>query len=155
MRDELKTKPQLISELKEMRSLILNISKYNNDGLGHFKKLYRDNGITSIESKEIWAWGVNNDYEFIFVSAKVKNILGYNSNEMLFKIFYDFIPEEEKEFAIKILSLLKNERLSSWNVKFRMNHKNGNVILVEYYALAMFDEANNINGYEGIAYEVT
>ena len=114
---------------------------------------YRYRILTEATSDCIWE--VNADCVYTFVSAKVRDMLGYEPEEILGKTPFDFMPPEEAEHI----------RLLFWEAAARRDHlvalentvvaKNGDRIVVETNGIPIFDDDGNFHGYCGYDHDVT
>jgi PAS domain S-box-containing protein len=102
----------------------------------------------------LFAWTLNFDNEFTFISPRVREILGYEPKEMLFKTPFQFIPEEESEQFLQKINFFKENLTSFWSLRCNFLKKSGEPILLEINGVAVYDKSRNLCGYEGITYEV-
>ena len=100
MKDEGKTKEQLIDELAKMRQRIAELEsseierKQAEKTLQKSEKRFRDITENALE----WIWECDTNGKYIYASPIVEEILGYKPEEVLKKHFYDlFHPEDRQE----------------------------------------------------------
>jgi PAS domain S-box-containing protein len=100
--------------------------------------------------KNNFAWRINKDFKFDFVSNKVKNILGYEPGELYDTKFFDLMSENECNI---IKSGLSNNK-SNYFYKFKsiFIKKDGSEIILHSNIITIFDENNMLYGYEGVSY---
>jgi PAS domain S-box-containing protein len=119
------------------------------------KKKERGTLLNSYEKIDrLFAWTINFENEFTFISPRVKEILGYEPKEMLFRTPANFIPGEESEQFSQKISFFKENLTSFWSLRCNFIKKNGEKILLEINGVAVYDKNRVLCGYEGITYEV-
>ena len=111
--------------------------------LNSYEKIYR-----------LFACTLNFDNELTFISPRVKEILGYEPKEMLFKTLFQFIPKEESEQFLQKINFFKENLTSFWSLRCNFIKKNGETVMLEINGVAVYDKSRNLCGYEGITYEV-
>ncbi|MHC4266011.1 MAG: PAS domain S-box protein [Planctomycetota bacterium] len=122
------------------------------DSLRKNEELFR----SLVESTSDWIWEVDSEGLYTYCSPKVKDVLGYEPEEMIGKRPFDFMPldeatEIEKSFFEEILpsrksfSLLKNTNL----------HKDGHAVVLETSGVPFFDASGELVGYRGIDRDIT
>lgn len=100
-------------------------------------------------------WEVDRNGIYTYVSPQSEEILGYSSEEMLGKTFFDFMDVNEakiiKQKFYKILEYQEPiKQLRNINV-----HKNGSKVYLETSGNPIFDINNNLIGYRGSDRDVT
>ena len=107
------------------------------------------------ESTSDWIWEVDAEGKYVYSNAVVQSILGYRSDEMLGKYFYDFFSEKEREaLALSCLeTMIKGKPISSLDT--RCVHKDGHEVILEISGVPFFDNAGNLVGYRGINRDIT
>ncbi len=108
-----------------------------------------------VESTSDWIWQVDQNAVYTYVSPKVKDILGYEPQEVLGKTPFDLMPEQTAEDIGKAFGdITKNKKgfygLENWNI-----HKNGKLVLLETSGVPILDQDGNLAGYRGIDRDVT
>ncbi|MBN1384343.1 MAG: PAS domain S-box protein [Elusimicrobia bacterium] len=102
-----------------------------------------------------WVWEVDRNGVYKYCSEQVKNILGYEVNEILGKTPFDFMLPEEAERIGKIFSEIVKKKLSvkdleNWNL-----NKEGKRICLLTNGVPVLDEKGNIIGYRGVDKDIT
>jgi PAS domain S-box-containing protein len=108
-----------------------------------------------VESTSDWIWQVARNGIYIYSSPKIKELLGYEPQEVIGKSPFDLMPKDQKEKAKKIFRMhVKHKKpfqnLENWNI-----HKNGNLLLFERSAVPILDKNGNVVGYRGIDRDIT
>ena len=108
-----------------------------------------------IETTSDWVWEVDRNGIYVFVSAKVYDLLGYRPDEVIGKSPFDLMPPEEAariapEFGKIVAAGLPILHLENIN-----RHKNGKTIVLETSGVPLFDENGNLLGYRGMDRDIT
>jgi len=108
-----------------------------------------------IESTHDWVWEVNAQGVYTYASLKVKDILGYEPEEIIGRMPFDFMPAEE---AVRIGTLFSDLITSHKPIELLENicrHKDGRIIYLETNGVPIFDEKGELAGYRGIDRDIT
>lgn len=108
-----------------------------------------------VESTSDIIWQVDQNAVYTYVSPKIKEILGYEPQEVVGKTPFDFISECDEEKMLKNFLEIANKMepfhgLENWNV-----HKNGSLVLLETSGVPILDEKGQLMGYRGIDRDIT
>ncbi len=108
-----------------------------------------------VEATSDWIWQTNQNGLYTYVSPKIKDILGYEPEEVLGKTPFDLMPKREATKILKTFTaFLKNKQpffnLENWNL-----HKNGRLVLLETSGVPVIDEKGHLLGYRGIDRDIT
>lgn len=100
-------------------------------------------------------WEVDNKGKIIFISGKVKEILGYSEKDMIGKTPYAFMAPDEKKRTKKILHehLTKKKNISDFECSVLTKDKKERIFLTN--GVPVFDEGNNLIGYRGVEKDIT
>jgi len=144
MKDEDKTKEQLITELAELRQRAEGALRESEE---RFRSL--------VESTSDWVWEVDINGVYTYASPKVRDILGYEQEEVIGITPFDLMPPPEKErvgaiFRDIVASQRPFERLENNNL-----HKDGRLIVLETSGVPIFDASGDMVGYRGIDRDIT
>ncbi|HDN50144.1 MAG TPA: PAS domain S-box protein [Thermoplasmatales archaeon] len=102
-----------------------------------------------------WIWEVDREGKYVYVSGKVKRILGYAPKELIGKTPFSLMPKEEgkriREIFQKIASKKENiVDLENWNVT-----KDGRKVCFLTNGVPILDEKGNLIGYRGVDKDIT
>ncbi|MBN2823771.1 MAG: EAL domain-containing protein [Campylobacterales bacterium] len=102
-----------------------------------------------------WVWEVDEQGVFTYVSAKVKDFLGYEPDEILGKTPFDLMPPDEaarvKEAFLEYLHECRPFRdLENTNL-----HKDGSRVILSTSGFPIFDKDGSFMGYRGSDRDVT
>jgi len=108
-----------------------------------------------VETTSDCIWEVDKNGVYTYVSPKIKDILGYEPEEIVGKPQFDFMPKDEVKKIVNFFKKIKKNRkpfasLENWNV-----HKNGTRVLLETSGVPLLDERGNLIGYRGIGRNIT
>jgi PAS domain S-box-containing protein len=108
-----------------------------------------------VESTSDWIWEINRNGVYTYASPKVKELLGYEPEEVIGKTPFDFMPDEEAKriantFNDIVASMKPMERLEN-----TCRHKNGNLVTLETSGVPVFDIKGILRGYRGVDRDIT
>ncbi len=148
------------SFLKEERSLIKAIAeqlantterKRAEQALRESQERFR--ALT--ESTSDWVWEVDADGVYTYASPKVRDLLGYEPEEVIGKTPFDLMPPEEaKRIAEEFRVIVESQRpfagLENANL-----HKDGRLVVLETSGVPVFSADGQVCGYRGIDRDIT
>lgn len=107
------------------------------------------------ESTSDWIWEVDANSIYTYSSPKVKNLLGYEPEEVMGKTPFDFMPPDEaKRIKLKFIAIVDSQKpfskLENVNI-----HKDGQLIALETSGVPIFDSSGELSGYRGIDRDIT
>lgn len=107
-----------------------------------------------VETSQDMIWSVDVEGRFTFVNQAVKQIYGYEPEEMLDRLFTDFEPPEQQVKDLDLFRcLLKGESVFQYESK--QLAKDGRLIYLMFNAIALYDEQGNVIGTIGTASDIT
>lgn len=108
-----------------------------------------------VESSSDLIWEVDSEGKYVYVSPKIKELLGYEADEMIGKTPFDLMTQEEaKRISEKFQAIIKEQRSFSGLENVNI-HKNGNMIIIETSGVPIVDDKGSFAGYRGIDRDVT
>jgi diguanylate cyclase (GGDEF)-like protein/PAS domain S-box-containing protein len=108
-----------------------------------------------VESTSDWVWEINADGLYVYSSPKVKDILGYDVNEVLGKSPFYFMPEDEAEKSRTIFSQILTEQKPFYGLENINRHKDGHIVVLETSGVPVFNKSGNFMGFRGIDRDIT
>ncbi len=156
----------------EIRNILVTAQNIDNSGRPVYHCLWRD--ITEqklaenklreselrfeqiTESAGELIWEVDTDGVYTYVNPIVKELLGYNPDELIgIKHFYDFFEPEHREELKQgaLAAIVRKEKIKSF-----INcciHKDGRKVFFSTCGFPMLDEKNNLIGYRGVDVDIT
>jgi PAS domain S-box-containing protein len=108
-----------------------------------------------VEATSDWIWQVDQKGFFTYVSPRIKDVLGYEPEDVLGKTPYTLMPKKEvTKLKKQFLKISKNTRpffnLENWNLT-----KNGQLVLLETSGVPIYDVDGQMVGYRGINRDIT
>ncbi|GET34603.1 hypothetical protein PbJCM13498_34660 [Prolixibacter bellariivorans] len=108
------------------------------------------------EGAREWIWEIDREGLFTYVNPVVKELLGYDPDELIgIKHFYDFFePEHKEELRQGALAAIARKESISDFVNCNI-HKDGRRVFISTSGFPILDEENNLTGYRGIDIDIT
>jgi len=110
---------------------------------------------TLVESSHDLIWSINNEGIITFINKASKNILGYEPNELIGKLFLDFISKDQIENSIQPITHSINNLTSFLEYDSKFIHKNGNIVILSTNSCFVRDDEDNIIGTTGMSIDIT
>jgi PAS domain S-box-containing protein len=108
-----------------------------------------------VETTSDWVWEINRKGVYTYANPKVKDILGYEPEEVIGKKPFDFMPPEEaNQLAVSFREIAEAGRPFA-NLENTNIHKNGRHVVLETSGIPIFDESGALSGYRGIDRDIT
>ncbi|MBE0576706.1 MAG: PAS domain S-box protein [Desulfuromonadales bacterium] len=108
-----------------------------------------------VETVNDWVWEVNQDGVYTYASPRVKNLLGYEPEEVIGKTPFDFMLESEKNRVANEFKRLLTMRESFLALENTNRHKDGHLVVLETSGVPYFDERGTLLGYRGIDRDIS
>lgn len=107
------------------------------------------------ESSGDWIWEVDSEGRYVYSNHTVENILGYKSEEILGKYFYNFYPpNEQNEIKNKVFEkFYKNDAVKDF-INYGLR-KNGDIVIIVTTGVPILDNEGKITGYRGVNRDIT
>jgi len=103
-----------------------------------------------------WIWEVNGDGLFTYSNHTIKQLLGYDMDEIIGKKYiYDFFPPEERESLRKLILEGFKEKVPIRNLVNSNMHKNGNRVIINTTGIPLLDKQGNLLGYRGVNTDIS
>jgi PAS domain S-box-containing protein/putative nucleotidyltransferase with HDIG domain len=108
-----------------------------------------------IENTSDWVWEIDAKRVYTYVSPKVKEILGYEPQEVLGKTISDLLPLREASHVTKRFAAATAAREAPKLMQIVCQHKDGRSVTLETSAVPVFDGEGRVCGYHGIHRDIT
>ena len=108
-----------------------------------------------IENSSDWVWEVNRKGVYTYSSPRVKELLGYEPEEVIGKTPFEFMPAEEAKRVSDIFNNFISSREPFVSLENTNLHKYGNRIIVETSGVPFFNAEGEFLGYRGIDRDIT
>lgn len=157
MADSKNTKKQLVEEVLALRSRLEELEcgqsthKKTDEALRESEQKFR----SLVEASSDWIWEVDRNGIYTYASPKVKDLLGYEPEEIIGKTPFDLMPPGEAE---RVAKLFKDIVESSKPFAGLLNiniHKEGRSVVLETSGVPIFDSNGNLLGYRGVDRDIT
>jgi PAS domain S-box-containing protein len=107
------------------------------------------------ESTSDWIWEVDAAGVYTYASPKVKELLGYDSEEIVGKTPFDLMPPQEARRAAAELSTITGAHRPFAGFEHANLHKDGRLVVLETSGVPVFDASGRFRGYRGIDRDIT
>ena len=107
------------------------------------------------ESTSDWIWEVDVNGVYTYASPRIKDLLGYEPDEVIGKTPFDLMPPEEAartEAAFRETTRFEKPIVRLENINL---HKDGREIVLETSGVPVFDSAGRLRSYRGIDRDIT
>lgn len=108
-----------------------------------------------VETTGDWVWEVNENAEYTYASPQVREILGYEVEEVLGKTPFNLMPPEEAKRVAEIFGPIISAQKPFKSLGNSNLHKNGHLIVLDTSGVPFFDSDGRFRGYRGIDRDVT
>ncbi len=115
------------------------------------EKKYRD--LT--ESVSDWIWEVDSQGVYTYTSPKVKDLIGYEPDEIIGKTPFDLMPPEEAKRVSEIFLSIAKEKKPFAGLENTNVHKDGSLITLETSGEPILSSGGDLLGYRGIDRDIT
>lgn len=108
-----------------------------------------------IETLYDWVWEVDSNGKYTYVSPQIKNILGYEPEEILGKTPYELMPLEEAARVSEVFTALIREGKPITALENTNIHKDGHTVIIETNGRPFYDAGGKFKGYRGTDRDIT
>lgn len=108
-----------------------------------------------VESMSDLVWEVDIKGRYTYCSAKMASVLGYRSNELIGKTFFDFMSNQESARVSAIFSKASAEKVKIQNLDIIKLHKNGHEIFLLKSGSPILNHDGKLLGYQGVDTDLT
>jgi PAS domain S-box-containing protein len=115
------------------------------------EKRFQDIALSSAD----WIWEMDKSGKYTFASGKVKQILGYESHEILGLSPFDLMPEDEASRARPVFRSLLEEKKPIVDLENWYLTKDGRLVCLLANGLPIFNGTDEFIGYRGMDKDIT
>jgi len=108
-----------------------------------------------VETTSDWIWEVDNNGVYTYSNPKVKDILGYEVNEIIGKTPFDIMPPDEADKVLVLFQKAIEMKEPITIIKNKNIHKDGYIVTLETSGVPFFDDNGALMGYRGIDRDIT
>ncbi|NGZ27735.1 MAG: PhnD/SsuA/transferrin family substrate-binding protein [Magnetococcales bacterium] len=111
---------------------------------------------TLVETTADWIWEMDTQARFTYASPRIKELLGYEPEELVGGLTgFDLMPEEEAEKIREEFQVFVQEVKSFTGLININRHKDGHLVTMESNGKPFFDARGNLQGYRGADRDIT
>jgi PAS domain S-box-containing protein len=92
---------------------------------------------------------------YTYVSPQIKNVLGYDPEEIVGRTVYDLMYPEEAKHVSETLRTVVDQKKPIVALENGHIHKDGHLVVLETNGLPFYDAAGNLKGYRGTDRDIT
>jgi PAS domain S-box-containing protein len=108
-----------------------------------------------VENINDWVWEVDKNGIYTYASPRVRDLLGYEPEEVLGKTPFDLMPETAAGGVAAFFQEMMQKQEAFSSLENTNRHKDGHLVVLETSGVPFFDEKNNLLGYRGVDRDVT
>ncbi|MBZ5565461.1 MAG: PAS domain S-box protein, partial [Acidobacteriia bacterium] len=108
-----------------------------------------------IETTHDWVWEVDAHGVYTYSSPKVKDLLGYEPEEILGRTPFDFMPGDEAKRVGTEFAAIFQDRRAFRQLENTSLHKDGRRVVLETSGMPIFDAKGSLQGFRGIDRDIT
>ncbi|MDX9788210.1 MAG: cache domain-containing protein [Desulfobacterales bacterium] len=108
-----------------------------------------------LETTSDWIWETDRKGRYTYSSPHVETLLGYRLEEVIHASLVNFAsPDQVAALNASFMELIAEHKAFS-GFEVPSLAKDGRVVVLEYNAVPIFDEKENLTGYRGVARDIT
>jgi len=108
-----------------------------------------------VETLGEWVWEVDSKGTYTYISPNIKNLLGYEPEEVVGKTPFDLMPSEEAQRVAGIFVPLISTQQPLVGLENTNLRKDGSLVVLETNGVPFFDANGQILGYRGTDRDIT
>ena len=108
-----------------------------------------------VETTSDWIWEVDQNLVYTYVNPRVKDLLGYEPEEVIGKTLFDLMPPDETERVAGLFRNIVEGRKPFKELENINLHKDGRRVILVTGGVPILDLSGNLLGYRGIDYNIT
>jgi PAS domain S-box-containing protein len=108
-----------------------------------------------VESTTDWVWEVDEAGRYTYVSPRIKDLLGYEPEEIMHKTPFDLMPPEEAKRIKEVFITAVTQQEPIHSLENINLHKDGHPVVLETSGTPIFDTKGIFCGYRGIDRNIT
>jgi len=108
-----------------------------------------------VENSTDWFWAVDENAVYTYSSPKIRDLLGYEAEEVLGKTPFSLMPPDEADRVADIFASYAKSRRPFKLLENTNVHKDGHLVVLETSGIPIFDAEGVFLGYRGIDRDIT
>ena len=146
----------LVSQAGDKTGIILTITDISARKTAEIKLMQSEERFRSlIENTSDWIWEVDEAGNFTYVSPKIRELLGYEPDELIGTSPFALMPDDEAVRLAARLNGFAARRKPFFRVENTNCHKDGHLVVLESSGVPILDEHGNFRGYRGVDRNIT
>jgi len=110
---------------------------------------------TLIETTSDFIWETDKDGRYTYCSPQMETLWGLKPEEIIGKTPFDFMPEEDREKAMRLFSALKDAPKPFYRLQSSSRIGADRTVYVEASGVPFFDKDGRLSGCRGITRDIT
>ncbi|MBU4262941.1 MAG: PAS domain S-box protein [Proteobacteria bacterium] len=146
----------LLSQSGEKKGTIFTITDISDRKIAEIKLMESEERFRLlIENTSDWIWEVDEAGNFTYASPKVRELLGYEPEELIGTSPFALMPADEAARVIEMFDQMAAAREPFTGMENTNRHRNGHLVVLESSGVPIFDEYDNFRGYRGVDRDIT
>ena len=108
-----------------------------------------------VECSSDWVWEMDDKITYTYVSPKIRDILGYDSSEVIGSTPFYLMPPGEARRMRQVFETLMEDRLPFADLQNTALHNDGRPVELETSGVPVFGPDGRFVGYRGVARDIT
>ena len=108
-----------------------------------------------VETTNDWIWEIDRDCYYLYTSPGVKDLLGYEIEDLIGKTPFAFMGDDESILISKIFKKLIKTGKPVFGLESINIHKNGHEVILETNGVPVYNNKYEVIGYRGINRDIT
>ncbi len=108
-----------------------------------------------VETTSDWVWEVDRNGVYTYASPKVRDLLGYEPEEVIGRTPFDLMVLDEADRVARFFHDVVKSRKPFTNFENTNLHKDGRPVILETSGVPILDARGNLVGYRGIDRDIT
>lgn len=108
-----------------------------------------------VESSRDWIWATDERLIYTYCSPRVRDLLGYEPQDMLGRDFFALMPPAEVERVAPLVDAAQRACRPLVNLENMNRHRNGRLMTLETNAVPILDSRGGWRGYRGVDRDIT
>ncbi|MDH7571572.1 MAG: PAS domain S-box protein, partial [Armatimonadota bacterium] len=110
---------------------------------------------TLVERASDWVWEIDENGVYTYVSPRVRDLLGYDPEEVVGKTPFDFMAPQEAARVRSLFEPIMRQRQPFTLLGNTLSHRDGHPVNVETNGVPIFDAEGAFRGYRGTDRDIT
>jgi PAS domain S-box-containing protein len=107
-----------------------------------------------VETISDQVWEVDPKGKYTYISPKVRDLLGYEPEELMGRTPFDLMPPAESRRAVELFRTIASEHAPFHGLENIFLHKTGRAVVIESSGAPFFDTGGDFRGYLGVDRDV-